>query len=65
MISNTPTILYLKKEIIIFQINQERFLKKMKEANIYFDNPTSLSKHILSIEDNPLKWWRTKKLKFD
>ena len=62
MISNTPTILYLKKGNYHFSNKSRKILKKMKEANIYFDNPTSLSKHILSIEDNPLKWWRTKKI---
>ena len=35
MISNTPTILYLKKEIIIFQINQERFKKNERNKYIF------------------------------
>ena len=56
-----PTILYVSPKIYkIHQISKNLY-KKLKDANLLFDDIDLLTKHINNIWDNPLIWWNSEK----
>ena len=56
-----PTILYVSPKIYkIHQISKNLY-KKLKDANLLFDDIDLLTKHINNIWDDPLIWWNSEK----
>ena len=57
--SGVPTILYMKSELWETQEIYKNLLSDMKRVKIFHDDAESAFNHIISIYDNPMKWWKS------
>lgn len=56
-----PTILFYKKNFYLDTNSNQKILEHLKEAKIFFDNPTSCANHINKNWHNIEEWWNLNK----
>lgn len=54
---NKPTVIFIVVDSYPFRENAQRFIQKLKEAKILFDNPISAADFVKTIYDDVDAWW--------
>ena len=58
--SNIPTVLYIPKDLYLFDRNSLKMINYLKKNKLYFDNLKDLKSHLNIIKDSPYTWWTTR-----